>query len=137
MEKQMRAEREKREKILGAEGTRNADILRAEGEKKAAILMAEGERESLILKAEGIKKSIELINLSEPSKEALILKSFEALSEISKGEATTILMPSDLTEISKLAATFGIVNKKINKSSEKPKSRNLEEIIDKIKDRKK
>ena len=73
MEKQMRAEREKREKILIAEGRRNADILEAEGKKKAAIL-----------EAEGVKQSISLINSSHPSKESLILKSYDALVDVSK-----------------------------------------------------
>lgn len=110
MEKQMRAEREKRELILVAEGQRAADILKAEGEKNAAILRSEGVKESLILEAEGKKKSLLLMNEITPSKETLILKSFEAMIDVANGEATTILIPTELTEMSKFASAFSVVN---------------------------
>jgi len=119
MEKQMRAEREKRQQILVAEGEKQAAILRAEGNKRSAILKAEGARESKILNAEGTKKSLELINASKPTKEALVIKGYDALMQVSKGEATTILLPSELTEITTIAATFGAVNSKIKSSTTK------------------
>ena len=119
MEKQMRAEREKRQQILVAEGEKQAAILRAEGNKRSAILKAEGARESKILNAEGTKKSLELINASKPTKEALVIKGYDALMQVSKGEATTILLPSELTEITTIAATFGAVNSKTKSSTTK------------------
>lgn len=100
MEKQMRAEREKREQILVAEGARASDILRAEGKKQAAIL-----------EAEGIKESIELINKSKPSKESLTIKSLETLEQVANGNATTILLPSELSNVASLAATFSATKK--------------------------
>jgi len=125
MEKQMRAEREKREQILVAEG-----------EKQAAILRAEGAKTSSILKAEGAKKTIELINEAKPSQASLTIKGYDALMEISKGKATTILLPSHLTEISTLAATFGTVNSKTGakKAKKTPsKKTTVDEIIAKAK----
>ena len=125
MEKQMRAEREKREQILVAEG-----------EKQAAILRAEGAKTSSILKAEGAKKTIELINEAKPSQAYLTIKGYDALMEISKGKATTILLPSHLTEISTLAATFGTVNSKTGakKAKKTPsKKTTVDEIIAKAK----
>ncbi len=106
MEKQMRAERGKREKILDAEGIKEADILRAEGEKRSAILKAEGVKEQKILEAEGRKKAIELINAAKPTQASLILKSFEALVDASNSDGTTVILPSELTDISSMAATF-------------------------------
>ena len=106
MEKQMRAEREKREQILVAEGR-----------KQAAILTAEGKKAAKILEAEGVKKSIELINSSNPTKESLILKSYESLVAAANGEATTILIPTDVTDISKLAATFSSVTEATKKTA--------------------
>ncbi|WKX02229.1 SPFH domain-containing protein [Candidatus Mycoplasma mahonii] len=131
MEKQMRAEREKRQQILVAEGTRASDIL-----------VAEGQKASNILKAEGTMEAINLINSSNPSREALILKSYEALMEVSKGEATTILLPTDLTDTAALAATFGAVSSKTKKTASKtPKARpttagrskSLQNLIDEVK----
>ena len=138
MEKQMRAEREKRQQILVAEGEKQASILRAEGNKRSAILKAEGARESKILNAEGTKKSLELINESNPSKESLVIKGYDALMEVSKGKATTILLPSELTEISTIAATFGTVNNKTKVSTTKKiattkKKVTVKEAIDKVK----
>ena len=124
MEKQMRAEREKRELVLVAEG-----------EKQSAILRAQGHKESAILIAEGTKKSIELVNASSPSAGALKLKSFDALIEVSKGEAMTILLPSDLAEVSTLAATFGTVAQKTSakaKGKKKPK-KSLDALIKEVK----
>ncbi len=115
MEKQMRAEREKREQILVAEGTRAADILRAEGKKQSSILKAEGQKEAAILEAQGKKEAIELINKSKPTKEAITIRGLDTLAKVSEGQATTILLPSELTEVTKFSAAFAAVNKKTKK----------------------
>lgn len=132
MEKQMRAEREKRQLILEAEGFKASEILRAEGEKRSSILIAEGDKESAILKAEGVQESIKLINSSKPTKESLIIKSFDALVNASQSDSTTILIPSDLTEISKIASSFGVVNNTVTKASNKKTKKNLDEVISKV-----
>lgn len=114
MEKQMRAEREKRElilrsegektsNILVAEGEKRAKILRAEGDKEAMILVAEGERESLIAEAEGKAKEVELITAAKPSKEYLALASYQALVKVANGNATKIIIPSDLQNMTSVA----------------------------------
>lgn len=125
MEKQMRAEREKREQILVAEGR-----------KQAAILTAEGKKAAKILEAEGVKKSIELVNSSNPTKESLILKSYESLVSAANGNATTILIPSDVTDVAKIASTFSAVSEvtkqsaKANSASNKKVKKTVEEILD-------
>ena len=93
MEKQMRAERERREKIL-----------QAEGEKKSAILIAEGEKESAILRAEAIKQTA--IKEAKADKSVLTLKSFEALAKVADGKSTKIIVPSDLQNIATLSTTI-------------------------------
>lgn len=120
MEKQMRAEREKREQILIAEGFKAASILKAEGERESNIIRAEGQKQSLILEAEGKKISLELINQSQATSEALTLKWFESLVDVSKGNSTTILIPTDLTDVSKLTTTFSAINETV-KNKIKPK----------------
>ena len=110
MEKQMRAERERREKILQAEGEKRAAILTAEGEKEALILRATAEKEATIAKAQGQAeaelalytaqaKGIALINQADPSKQYLTIKGYEALQDLSKGPATKIIVPSNLQDI--------------------------------------
>lgn len=117
MEKQMRAERERREAILRAEGEKKSSILIAEGEKESAILRAEAKRESQIRIAEGeaeamIKvkeaeaKGIELLKSAKADQSVLTLKSFEALSDLAAGEATKIIVPSDLTNLATLGTTI-------------------------------
>lgn len=126
MEKQMKAERERREAILRAEGEKAAAVLVAEGEKEAKILSAEGEKQSAILKAEAVKeakiresegeaqailaiqeataKGIELINNSNPSQAVLTMKSLEAFEKASDGKATKIIIPSEIQGLAGLAA---------------------------------
>lgn len=110
MEKQMRAERERREKILQAEGEKKAAVLRAEGNKEAMILQATGEKESMIAKAQGRAESmkaiyqaqadgIAMIKNSEPTKEYLALKSLEAYEKIADGQATKIIVPSEMQSL--------------------------------------
>lgn len=114
MEKQMRAERERREKILQAEGEKKSSILIAEGEKESAILRAEAQKESQIKIAEGeaeamlkIKeaeaKGIELLKGAKADSAVLTLKSYEALGKVADGQATKLIVPANLQDI----ATFG------------------------------
>ena len=99
MEKQMRAERERREKILQAEGEKKSSILIAEGEKESAILKAEASKEAQIKEAEGEAEAIRKLNEAEADaikmlkeagadKSVLTLKSFEALGKVADGQAT-------------------------------------------------
>ena len=116
MEKQMKAERERRESILKAEGEKNSAILVAEGRKQSAILEAEAEKQAAILRAEAEREvrireaegeaeailkvqeataaGIRMINEAKPCKEMLTLKSFEALEKVANGQATKIIIPS-------------------------------------------
>ena len=116
MEKQMRAERERRESILKAEGEKRSSILIAEGEKESAILRAEAEKQSQIKKAEGeaeailkIKQAeaagIELIKKAGADEKVIALKSLEALSTLAEGNSTKIIVPSDLSNIATLGTT--------------------------------
>ena len=124
MEKQMRAERERRESILKAEGDKRSAILVAEGEKESAVLRAQAEKESALLRAEAKKeatikeaegkaealvkvyeaqaKGIELIKNSNPTKEYLSLKSLETYEKIADGQATKIVIPSELQSVATL-----------------------------------
>ena len=117
MEKQMRAERERREKILQAEGEKKSSILIAEGEKESAILRAEAKRESQIRVAEGEAEALLKIKSAEAEgirllKEAgadqsvLTLKSFETLANVANGNATKIIVPSDLQNLATLGTTI-------------------------------
>ena len=116
MEKQMRAERERREKILQAEGEKKSSILIAEGEKESAILRAEASRESQIRVAEGEAEAlmklrqaeaegIRLLREAKADKSVLALKSFEALTNMANGQATKIIVPSNLQNVAALATT--------------------------------
>lgn len=117
MEKQMKAERERRESILRAEGEKKAAILVAEGEKQSAILRAEAERESAIRKAEGeakaiievqtaIAEGIRLINEANPGPGILAIKSLEALEKVADGKATKIIIPSEIQNLAGLATSL-------------------------------
>lgn len=115
MEKQMRAEREKREAILNAEGTKASAILVAEGEKEAAILNAEANKQVAIREAEGKAEAIRLVNEATAygieaikkaaADEAVIkLKSLEAFEKAANGQATKIIIPSELQGLAGMAA---------------------------------
>ena len=117
MEKQMKAERERRESILQAEGTKQSQILVAEGEKQSAVLRAEAEREAAILKAEGeaeaIRKvqqaladSIEMLNRANPNDQVVKIKALEAYEKAADGQATKIIIPSEIQSLAGLAASF-------------------------------
>ncbi|MDD3340870.1 MAG: SPFH/Band 7/PHB domain protein [Bacilli bacterium] len=117
MEKQMRAERERRELILKAEGEKKSSILIAEGEKQSVILRAEAKKEAQIKMAEGeadailkIKNAeaegIRFIKDAKADESVIALKSLEALKEIAHGEANKIFIPTELQSIATLGTTF-------------------------------
>ena len=125
MEKQMKAERERREAILRAEGEKQAAITRAEGEKESAILRAEavreertriaqGEAEAIKKVAEAKAKAIKLINEAKPSKEYLAIRSMEASEKMADGKATKLIVPSELQNLT----SFGAVLKESTKLEE-------------------
>ena len=103
MEKQMRADREKRATILQAEGARQSEILKAEGEKQSAILRAEGEKQATMLEAEGQAKAIETvfnaIHEGKPDAELLAYQYLQMLPQIAQGESNKLwIIPSDLQQ---------------------------------------
>ena len=128
MEKQMKAERERRELILKAEGEKNSTILVAEGRKQEMILAAEAEKESAILRAEAAKEAkireaegeseailkiqeatargLQMIKDAAPSKEVLTLRSLEAFEKVSNGQSTKIIIPSEIQGIAGLASSL-------------------------------
>ncbi|MCW3050324.1 MAG: band 7 protein, partial [Solirubrobacterales bacterium] len=103
MEKQMRAERDRRAAILTAEGVKQSQILTAEGEKQSTVLRAEGDRQSAILRAEGESKAIETvfraIHEGEPDQKLLSYQYLQMLPQLAKGEANKIfVIPSEFTQ---------------------------------------
>ncbi len=134
MEKQMKAERERREAVTRAEGEKKASILSAEGEKESAILRAEADKQSAILRAEAQKER--MIREAEGEAEAILkvqqasaegirllkeagaddavlkIKSLEAFEKVADGKANTILLPAELSGIASLATTWTEVNKR-------------------------
>lgn len=130
MEKQMRAERERREAILRAEGEKKAAILIAEGEKESAILRADAKRETHIREAEG--EATAILKIQEATAEGLKLlknagmddavlkyKSYEAMVKVANGNATKIIVPSELQNLATVGTT-------INEMIDRPKSKNNE-----------
>ena len=122
MERQMKAERERRESILRAEGEKKSAILIAEGEKESLILRAEAQRESEIREAEGkaqaiievqkaVAEGIKLINEADPKQGYLTIRSLESLNALADGQATKIVVPSDLQGIAGLATSVAEVIK--------------------------
>ncbi|MBR5372528.1 MAG: SPFH/Band 7/PHB domain protein [Oscillospiraceae bacterium] len=128
MEKQMKAERERREKILQAEGEKKSAILVAEGEKESKILRAQAERESQILQAEAEKQAmllraeairqkkmleaqgeaeaLQLLNANEPTARVIQLRSIEAFAKAADGKATKIIIPSEIQGLASLTAAL-------------------------------
>ncbi|MBQ3438319.1 MAG: SPFH/Band 7/PHB domain protein [Fusobacterium sp.] len=117
MEKEMKAEREKRAKILEAQAVRESAILVAEGEKQSAILRAEAEKEVKIKEAEGKAQAIleiqraeaeaiKLLNEAKPEKEILALKSLDTFEKVSNGQATKIIIPSELQNLAGLVKSI-------------------------------
>ncbi|WP_320047250.1 SPFH domain-containing protein [uncultured Ilyobacter sp.] len=117
MEKQMKAERGRRESILRAEGQKKSAILVAEGEKEAAILRAEAKKEAYIREAEGEAEailktqrakaeSIKMLNAANTTKEVLSLKAMETFEKVADGKSTKIIIPSELQSIANIATAF-------------------------------
>ena len=117
MEKQMKAERERRESILVAEGKKQSAILVAEGEKEATVLAAEANRLAKIKEAEGeaealltvqkaLADSIAMLNDAAPSEQVIKLKSLEAFSAAADGKSTKIIIPSEIQGLAGLASSF-------------------------------
>jgi len=102
MEKQMRAERDRRESILLAEGEKRAKILVAEGEKEAEILRAEARKIAVLTEAEGQQCAIQKIMEAKPDAAYLTLQGYEALKAMAQGEATKIIVPNDLANVATL-----------------------------------
>ena len=107
MEKQMKAERDRRQAILQAEGQKNSAILIAEGERESAILRADAEKQAAILKAEGeaeaicavqqaLADSLAMLNEKAPNDAVLKLKAIEAMQKVADGKATKIIIPSEM-----------------------------------------
>ena len=120
MEKQMRAERERRQAILQAEGEKRANILVAEGEKQAAILRAEARKVALLTEAEGQAQAIRKIVESKPDAAYLTLQGFDALKSLGDGQSTTIIVPSELQNVATMFTTMsetlqatGLVKRKL------------------------
>ena len=128
MEKQMKAERERREAILRAEGEKRSAILVAEGQKESVILKAEAEKQSAILRADAVREAkireaegeaeaiekvqaaiaagIVKINEANPTDKALLLKSYETLAKVADGQSTKIVIPSDLQSLASLSTVI-------------------------------
>lgn len=128
MEKQMKAERERRESILRAEGEKHSQILVAEGEKESAILRAEAEKQSAILRAEGVREqkireaqgeaeaidlvqtayaeSLKKLNAASPTERVVQIKGLEAFAKAADGKATKIIIPSEIQSLAGLATSL-------------------------------
>ncbi len=128
MEKQMKAERERRESILRAEGEKHSQILVAEGEKESAILRAEAEKESAILRAEGVREqkireaqgeaeaiqmvqrayadALKMLNEANPTERVIQIKSLEAFAKAADGKATKIIIPSEIQSLAGMVTSL-------------------------------
>jgi regulator of protease activity HflC (stomatin/prohibitin superfamily) len=128
MEKQMKAERERRESILRAEGEKKSAVLVAEGEKESAILRAEAEKQAAILRAEAQKEAairaaegeaeailkvqqatamgLKMLNEASPNQAVIAIKSLETLGKVADGQATKIIIPSEIQSLAGLAASL-------------------------------
>ena len=118
MEKQMRAERERREAILLAEGDKKSQILKAEGEKQAKILIAEAQKATYIAEAEGEAQAIRKIIEANPNQAYLTLKAFEALKNLADGQSTKLIVPSNIADVASLVAS---VTETINSTKDNKK----------------
>jgi len=144
MEKQMKAERERRESILQAEGTKQSQILVAEGEKQSAILRADAEKQAAILKAEGEKEArimaaeaeaeaikkvqqataeaIKLINEANPGEGVIKIRALEAFQAVADGRATKLIIPSEIQGLAGLCASAKTVFDGVEANPPKPKA---------------
>ena len=103
MEKQMKAERDRRQSILQAEGQKKSAILRAQAEKEAAILKADGEAQAIRSVQQALADSLEMLNEKAPSDSVLRLKAIEAMQKVADGQATKIIIPSEMQGLVGLA----------------------------------
>lgn len=110
MEKQMRAERERREKILRAEGEKRSSILVAEGKKEAAIRKAEGDAEAIKKVKEAQAAGIQMIKDAGADERVIALRSLDALKEVADGKATKLIIPSDIQNMAGLVSSLSEVN---------------------------
>ena len=117
MEKQMKAERERRQSILKAEGVKQSQILEAEGEKEALILRADASKQAQILEAEGeaqailkvqeaLAESIRMINAANPGDKVVQIRALEAFAKAADGKATKIIIPSEIQGLAGLATSL-------------------------------
>ena len=117
MEKQMKAERDRRQAILQAEGTKHSAILVAEGEKESAILRADAEKQAAILRAQGeaeailavqkaLADSVKILNEACPNDQVIKLKALEAMQKVADGKATKIIIPSEIQGLAGLATSI-------------------------------
>ena len=141
MEKQMKAERERREKILQAEGEKKSQVLVAEGEKESKILRAEAEKQAMILRADAVRQqkileaegeaesirnvqqaladTIRQLNEANPSQSVIAIKSLEAFQKAADGKATKIIIPSEIQGLAGLATSL----KELVVTDQKPESK--------------
>ena len=117
MEKQMKAERDRRQAILQAEGTKHSAILVAEGEKESAILRADAEKQAAVLRAQGeaeailavqkaLADSVKILNEACPNDQVIKLKALEAMQKVADGKATKIIIPSEIQGLAGLATSI-------------------------------
>ena len=117
MEKQMKAERDRRQAILQAEGTKHSAILVAEGEKQSAILRADAEKQAAVLRAQGeaeailavqkaLADSVKILNEACPNDQVIKLKALEAMQKVADGKATKIIIPSEIQGLAGLATSI-------------------------------
>ena len=137
MEKQMKAERERRARILDAEGEKTSQILVAEGHKEAAILRAEAIKETKIREAQGeaeaiiavqtaFADSLRMLNAAAPSDRVIALKSLETFAQVADGRATKIIIPSDMQNMAGLATVLKemVVDGNVDHSPKQPAAEN-------------
>lgn len=136
MEKQMRAERERRQLILLAEGDKRSAILKAEGLKEATILEAEGNKQQRIKQAQGESEAIIILNrataegikaikLAGADQAVLAIKSFEALVKVADGKATKLIIPSEIQNVAGLVASLAEIGRDVKEPAKvaKPKTK--------------
>ena len=141
MEKQMKAERERRARILDAEGEKTSQILVAEGHKEAAILRADAIRETKIREAQGeaeailavqkaLADSLQMLNAAAPSDRVIALKSLEALAKVADGRATKSIIPSDIQSLGSLATALKelVVEGELDRTAPQPKAAAVPEV---------
>lgn len=143
LEKQLRAEREKRESILNAEGDKRAAILRAEGEAEAVVLRANAAKQERILNAEGEAEAIfklkeaeglgiKLIKDAGADQAVIQIKAFEALAKVSDGQSTKIIIPSNIADLSSLilsATEIAQASKDVPKSTKTPAKTDRKSVV--------